>query len=295
MKPFVVQCVDQDGDRFEWPRFIVLGDRSSILADRMIEYAESISLTGWKPDPCAIEIRPFDPDTWLVRQENKLYPEVVFVAISGPLDADDESLLERVVTKIGAQCFIVVDAETGMRPNWQSVVRLPPHRSWDTQWAWGIRVFLDVLLEAVAHRGVICIDPMDILTCLSGRYCELAVFHAEGEGRAVTAVNKAIQSLSSRIDLAGADAFILTFHMGADFQMKEIHQGQRTLKETVDQDKTTIMATHVFTDDARFAISLIAATPLADRWFIKPMDVSPVSWSDLPTEIPHFLQSPEVG
>jgi hypothetical protein len=264
MKSFLVQCIYQDGDRCEWPRFIVLGDRSIILADRMIEYAESISLTGWKSDPCAIETRTFDPDTWLDCQENELYPEEVFVAISGPLDAKDESLLERA-TKIGARCFIVVDAETSIRPNWQSVVRLPPHRSWDAQWAWGIRVFLDVLLEGVAHRGVICTDPMDILTCLSGRLCQLAVFHAEGEGRAVTAVDKAVQSLSGRINLAGADAFVLSFHMGADFRMKEIHQGLETLKEAVDRDKTTIMATHVFTDGARFAISLIAATPLVDR------------------------------
>jgi hypothetical protein len=189
----------------------------------------------------------------------------MFVAISGPLDAEDESLLERVVTKIGTQCFIVVDAETRMHPSWQSVVRLPPHRSWDAQWAWGIRVFLDVLLEAAAHRGVICTDPMDILTCLSGHLCQLAVFHAEGEGRAVTAVDKAVQSLSGRIDLAGADTFVLSFHMGADFRMKEIHQGLETLKAAVDRDKTTIMATHIFTDGARFAISLIAATPLVDR------------------------------
>ena len=264
MKSFLVQCIYQDGDSCGWPRFIVLGDRSTILADRMIEYAQSISLTGWKPDPCAIEIKPFDPDAWLDCLDNELCSEEVFVAITGPLDGEEESLLERVVTKIGTQCFIVVGAKTRMRPSWQSVVRLPPHRSWDAQWAWGIRVFLDVLLEAVTHRGVICIDPMDILTCLSGRLCELAVFHAEGEGRAVTAVNKAVRSLSSRIDLAGADAFILTFHIGADFRMKEIHQGLETLKEAVDQDKTTIMATHVFTEGARFAVSLIAATPLAE-------------------------------
>lgn len=265
MKSFLVQCIHQDGDRCEWPRFIVLGDRSSILADRMIEYAESISLTGWKSDPCAIETRPFDSDTWLDCQENELHPEEVFVAISGPLDAEDESLLERAVAKIGARCFIVVDAETRIRPDWQSVVRLPPHRSWDAQWAWGIRVFLDVLLEAVAHRGLICSDLMDILTCINGRLCELAVFHAEGEGRAVTAVNKAIRSLSRRIDLAGADAFILAFHMGINFQMKEIHQGLEALKEAVDQDKTTIIATHVFTEGTGFAVSLIAATPFTDR------------------------------
>lgn len=194
MKSFLVQCIHQDGDRCEWPRFIVLGDRSSILADRMIEYAESISLTGWKSDPCAIETRPFDPVTWLDCQENELHPEEVFVVISGPPDAEDESLLERAVAKIGARCFIVIDAKTRIRPDWQSVVRLPPHRSWDAQWAWGIRVFLDVLLEAAAHRGLICSDPMDILTCINGRLCELAVFHAEGEGRAVTAVNKAMHS-----------------------------------------------------------------------------------------------------
>lgn len=265
MKSFLVQCVYQDGDRAEWPRFIVLGDRSSILADRMTEYAGSITLTGGEYHPCAIEIKPFDPDTWLDCQENELYPEEVFVAISGPLDAEDESLLERVVAKIGTQCFIVVDAETRMRPSWRSVVRLPPHRSWDAQWAWGIRVFLDMLLEAVAHRGVVCVDPMDILACLNGRLCQLAVFHAEGDGRAVTAVDKAVRSLSSRIDLAGADAFILNFHIGTDFQMKEIHQGLETLKEAVDPDNTTIMATHVFTEGTGFAVSLIAATPLADR------------------------------
>lgn len=280
MKSFLVQCIYQDGDRCEWPRFIVLGDRSSILADRMIEYAESISLTGWRPDPCAIEIKLFDPDTWLGCQEDTSWPGEVFVAISGALDAEDESLLDRIVTKIGTQCFLVVDAETRIRPSWQSVVRLPPHPSWDAQWAWGIRVFLDVLLGAVAHRGVICVDPMDILACLNGRLCQLAVFHAEGEGRAVTAVNKAVRSLSSRIDLASADAFIMTFHMGADFQMKEIHQGMETVKEAVVRDKTTIMAAHVFTDGARFSISLIAATPRADRKVQEADAACPVSRID---------------
>lgn len=265
MKSFVVRCMYEDGDSFEWPRLVVLGKQADTLADRMIEYAESISPADCKPVPVAIEIRPFDLDAWLVLQENASRPDEVFVAISGLLSEGEQSILERVVALLGQHCIIVADAHTELQLGWRSVIRLPPHRTWDAQWAWGIRVVLDVLLEAALHRGVICIDPADILTCIDGRYGEMAVVHAEGEERAVAAVGKVVQSLSGRVDFAAAEAFILTYHAGPDIRMKEIHQGLEALRDKLGQGDTTIMALHVPTDDNRFAVSLIAATPRFKR------------------------------
>jgi hypothetical protein len=263
MKAFYFWTVydDDEGERVGWPRLIVFGDRSAILADRMIEYAESIPVSACKPEPRAIGTELFDPEAWLATD----LPGEVFVAISGELDSQEESLLERIVARVGADCFVVIDAQTERRSNWRSVVQLPPHRSWDAQWAWGIRAFLDLLLEAVVHRGLICFDPMDILTGLSGRLCQIAVCRAEGERRSGVATVKAIRSLSKRLDLGNADVLLLTFYTGEDFQPKEIQQAQAALRNAVDWDNTTTIITHVFTNENRsdrFAVSLIAATPL---------------------------------
>lgn len=261
MKAFLVRCEYEDGDSFEWPQFLVLGRRADVLADRMIEYAESISLAECRPQPVAIKVRPFDVQNWLTMQESTEWVNGFFVAIAGTLDGDECSLLDRAMALSGQHCIIVADAHTPLQPAWRSVIRLPVHRSWDAQWAWGIRVVLDVLLEAAVHRGLICIDPADIRTCIEGRCSQLAVAHAEGEDRTVLAVDKVVQALSARVDLALAESFILTFHAGTDILMREIHQGLEKLKETVDNDGKVIMAAFVPTDDNRFAVSLIASVP----------------------------------
>lgn len=262
MKTFVVRCVDKDGVLNEWPAFVVLGDRSAVLADRMTEYAQSISLNGRESNPCTVEVQPFDVAAPLDQQEYVPWPEGIFVAISGKLDAADESLLERLVTRVGAHCFIVVDAETGIRSSWRSVVRLPPHRSWDAQWAWGLRAFLDVLLEATVHRSLLYIGSEDIVACLKGRLCQIAVSHAEGEGWAAEAAGNVVRSLSKRLDLASADAFILTFHVGTTFLMKDHSQCLATFSAAIDP-AATVTVSELFTDGKRFAVSVIAATPLA--------------------------------
>lgn len=271
MKAFVVRCEYEDGDSFEWPRFVVLGKRADVLADRMIEYAESIFQAECTPQSVAIEVRTFDVQNWLAMQESTEWVNEFFVAIAGALDGEEYCLLERAMALSGQHCIIVADAHTPLQPGWQSVIRLPSHRSWDAQWAWGIRVVLDVLLEAVLHRGLICIDDSYIRACLVGRYSVLAVARAEGEKRADVAVEKAFQSLSGRADLATAEAFILAFHAGPGIRMKEIHQGLESLSEKaeglkklweeVDWRETFIVVTYVPTDDNRFAVSLIASLP----------------------------------
>jgi len=263
MKAFVVRCEYEDGDSYEWPRFVVLGKRADVLADRMIEYAESISSVEGKQQLSAIEIRPFDVHNWLAMQESTGWVNQFFVAIAGTLNGEECSLLDRAVALSGQHCVVVADMHTPLQPAWQSVIHLPPHRSWDAQWAWGIRVVLDVLLEAAVQRGLICFSPEDIRVCLEGRYSELAVAHAEGEDRAVLAVEKVLQALSGRMDLALAEALILTFHAGLDISMREIHLGSARLKDVIVREDATIMVDMVWAEDNRFAVSLIASAPFA--------------------------------
>ena len=260
MESFVVRHADSEGDVFDWPQMVVLGDKADILAARMREYAESLALDGWKPEGNKIGTMRFDLEAWLDIQAASPGFSEIFVAISGALDAEDAALLERIVAKAGQDCLVVVGAGTELAPGWQSVIRLPPHRSWDAQWAWGIRALLDMLLEASVQRGMICIDPMDLLGCMKGRLCQMAVTHADSERRSVLAVEKALQSLASRVDLAAFDAFILAFHVGADLEAREIHQGMEALKDAVDLGDTTIMAMQIPNDANRFAVSLMAAT-----------------------------------
>lgn len=263
MKAFVVRCEYEDGDSYEWPRFVVLGKRADVLADRMIDYAGSISPVDWKLQPNAIETRQFDVQNWLAMQESTGWVNQLFVAIAGTLSGEECSLLDRVLALSGQHCVVLADAHTPLQPAWQSVIRLPPHRSWDAQWAWGIRVVLDVLLEAAVQRGLICFCPDDVRTCLEGRYSELAVAHAEGEDRAVVAVEKVLQALSGRMDLALAEAFILTFHAGSDIRMREMHLGLERLSDSIVREDVTIMWDMVWTEDRRFAVSLIASAPFA--------------------------------
>jgi hypothetical protein len=179
------------------------------------------------------------------------------------LSGEECSLLDHVLALSGQHCVVVTDMHTPLQPAWQSVIRLPPHRSWDAQWAWGIRVVLEVLLEAAVQRGLICFSPEDIRACLEGRYSELAVAHAEGEDRAVFAVEKVLQALSGRMDLALAETFILTFHAGSDFKIREFSRGRERLEDVIVREDVAIMVDMVWTEDNRFAVSLIASAPFA--------------------------------
>lgn len=262
MKAFVVRCEYKGGDSYEWPRIIVLGERADILVGRMFEYAESISVAESKPRPVAYEVRPFDVEEWFAILESAEWRNGFFVAIAGMLNMKESVQFERMQALAGKHCIVVVDAHESLQPGWQSAIRLPPHRSWDGQWAWGIRVVLDLMLEVALHRGLVCIDPEDICIFLEGRYSELAVAHAEGEDRAALAVKKAANALSGRVDFTHAEAFILAFHAGHDARMQEIQQGMRALRERVGNDRKDIVATLVLTDENKFAVSLIASVPI---------------------------------
>lgn len=261
MKAFVVRCKYEDEDSYDWPRIAVLGKRADILANRMIEYAGSIAPAQCKPQVSSISVSPFDLQNWLAMQKSTEVGIGLFVAIAGALGNEEHSLLDLVLAMNGKYCVILADSQTPLEPAWQSAIRLPPHCSWDTQWAWGIRVVLDVLLEAALHRGMICIDPADIQTCIVGRYSELAVAHADGDDRAIFAVRMVIESISKRMDLMAADAFILTFNSGSDFHVKEISSGLEELKDTVDQENAIIMGANIPADGNQFTVTLIASVP----------------------------------
>lgn len=260
MKSFIVGCMYEDDECIEWPRFVVLGDRSVVLADRMIEYTKSISRIDCKPEPSEIRTDLFDPEACLAPS----WVGEIFVAISGKLNPQEESLLERIVTRLGDDCFIVIDAETERRSNWRSVVQLPGYLTREAQWKRGMRTVLDLLLEAVLHRGFVCFDAMDIRTALSGQQCQFAVSAAEGEGRAAVATAAAARSLSQQLELATPDVVFLILYTGMDFKMKEFHQAKEALMDAFDWYDATVFVAHVLSEENRFAVSLIAGLP-SDR------------------------------
>lgn len=258
MNAFVVRYEDGNGDSYEWPRVAVLGKRSRVLAGRMVAYVLWNLQTS-----SGTEVKPFDLNGWLNQQENGACLEDLFVAVTGELDECEEGLLERSIALLGQHCIVVADAHIALRPSWRSVIRLPPHHSWDTEWVWAPRVVLYVLLEAALNRGLVCFDVVDVRRCIEGRYSELAVAFADGEDRAVLAVEKVLQKLSVRMDLALAEAFILTFHADSDINMQEIHLGVTRLKDAIAREDVTILVNMVWTGKKLFSVSLIASAPFA--------------------------------
>ena len=203
---------------------LVLGEGAPVLAERLADYAQSLPGTNW--------MKTLGTLTAVLQPLEHVPPLAgrlpCIIAISGALTHEDILLAAQLV-QVGGHCTVVVDATTGIRPEWTSVIRLPPHRSRDAQWAWAMRVYLDAML----NRGLICLDPPAIQACTQNRISLFTVVHAKGEGRAIVGVERAVQSLARRCDLHACDTFLLLFHSGPDIRIKELHWGIQAFKNAV--------------------------------------------------------------
>ena len=232
--------------------FVALGEGSAILAERCSDYAQSLPATNFTDLLGTLVSLPLPYEALLQLDRNV----PCIIAISGALTEKDIHLAADRV-RLGGHCTVVVDADTEIRPEWNSVVRLPPHRSRDAQWTWGMRVYLDAML----NRGLICMDQADILACTKNRLSQFTVVHTEGEGRAIAGVERAMQSLATRCSLNACDAFLLLFHTGPNIRLKEIHWGVQAFKNAIRArvgDNILLMVGHLPSRDVDFAVSLMA-------------------------------------
>lgn len=234
---------------------VTLGERAAILAERFADYAQSLPGTNWMKMLGTLKAIPQTTEQ-LLHQACHL---PCIIAISGPLTHEDIRLAAQLV-RIGGHCTVVVDAATEIRPEWKSVIRLPPHRSPDAQWAWAMRVYLDAML----NRGLICLDSTNMLACTQHRLSQFTVVHPKGEGRAMAGVDQAMRSLSTRCDLAACDTFLLLFHSGPDIRLKEIHWGIQAFKNAIKLvrgEDYLLMLDHIPDKNVGFAVSLMAGMP----------------------------------
>lgn len=231
---------------------LVLGEGAPVLAERLADYAQSLPSTNWMKTLGTLAAVPQPPEHVLPLASRL----PCIIAISGALTDEDTQLAAQLV-QLGGHCTIVVDAKTELRPEWTSVIRLPPHRSRDAQWAWAMRVYLDAML----NRGLICLDAFAIRACTQNRVSRLTVVHAKGESRAIVGVERAVQSLARRCDLSACDTFLLLFHTGSDVRLKEIHWGIQAFKHAlrgVRDDDYLLMVGHLPHREVGFAVSLMA-------------------------------------
>lgn len=238
---------------------IVLGKGAPVLAERFADYAQSLPGSNWTKTLGTLTAVSQPPEH-LSRLARRL---PCIIAISGALTDEDIRLAEQLV-RLGEHCTVVVDATTEIRPEWTSVIRLPPHRSRDAQWAWTMRVYLDAML----NRGLICLDSTQMLACTQHRLSQFTVVHAKGEGRAMAGVEHAMQSLVTRCDLAACDTFLLLFHSGPDVRLKEIHWGVQAFKNAIKLlrgEDYLLMVGHIPDKNVDFAVSLMAGMPRTVR------------------------------
>lgn len=234
---------------------VSLGEGAGELTARLADYAQSLPHTNWMHKLGQLIAYPLALET-LLSQASRV---PCIIAVSGSL-ADEEIQLAAQLIGLGGHCTVVVDATTGIRSEWTSVIRLPPHRSRDAQWAWCMRVYFDAML----NRGLICVDTHDIQACTKNRMSQFTVVHAEGERRAIEGVEHAVQSLTKRCDLSACDTFLLLFHSGSDFRIKELHWGIQAFKNAIRKsagEDYLLNVGHFPTQGKKFAISLMAGTP----------------------------------
>lgn len=231
---------------------VSLGEGAAVLTERWSDYAQSLPESNWTGLLGKLVALPLTTETLLLHARR--VPCVI--AVSGTLADEGIQLIRRLIER-GGHCTVVVDATTVIRPEWASVVRLPPHRSRDAQWAWGMRVYLDALL----NRGLVCLDPSDVLACTENRLSQFTVVHSEDESRSIAGVERALQSLARRCDLGACDTFLLLFHTGPDVRLKEIHWGVQAFKNAlrrVRDDDYLLMVGHLPHREIGFSISLMA-------------------------------------
>ena len=243
---------DEDPLRQDAALLLVLGEGAPVLAERLADYARSLPGTNWMKTLGTLAALPQPPEH-VLPLDSRL---PCIVAISGALTHEDTQLAAQLV-QLGGHCTVVVDATTGIRPEWTSVIRLPPHRSRDAQWAWGMRVYLDAML----NRGLICLDAFAIQACTQNRISQFTVVHAKGERRAIVGVERAVQSLARRCDLRACDTFLLMFHSGPDVRIKELHWGIQAFKNVVGGLGCVdylVNVGHLPNQSDTFAVSLLA-------------------------------------
>lgn len=234
---------------------LVLGEGAPVLAERLADYAQSLPGTNWMRNLGPLAAAP-QPPNHVLSLASRL---PCIIAISGALTDEDIRLAAQLFL-LGGHCTIVVDATTAIRPEWTSVIRLPPHRSRDAQWAWAMRVYLDAML----NRGLVCLDTFAIQACTQNRLSQFTVVHAKGEGRAILGVEHAVQSLGRRCDLRGCDTFLLLFHSGPDIRIKELHWGIQAFRNVVGRLGCVdylVNVGHLPTQGDKFAVSLLGGTP----------------------------------
>jgi hypothetical protein len=238
---------------------VTLGEGADVLAARLADYAQSLPESNWTKMLGTLTAIPQTAEQLL--HQASLVPCII--AISGALTDDEIRLAEKLV-QLAEHCTVVVDATTEIRPEWKSVLRLPPHRSRDAQWAWAMRVYLDAML----NRGLICLDSANLLACTRNRLSQFTVVHAQGEDRTIEGVKQAMQSLATRCDLGACDAFLLLFHTGPDIRLKEIHWGIQAFKNAIGLirgEDYVLMVGHLPNKDENFAVSLMAGLQRADN------------------------------
>lgn len=243
---------DEDPLRQDAALLLVLGEGAPDLAERLADYARSLPGTNWMKTLGTLAALRQPPEN-VLPLDSRL---PCIVAISGALTREDIQLAAQLV-QLNAHCTVLVDATAEIRPEWTSVIRLPPHRSRDAQWAWAMRVYLDAML----NRGLICLDTFAIQACTQNRLSQFTVVHAKGEGRAIVGVERAVQSLARRCDLRGCDTFLLLFHSGPDIRIKELHWGIQALKNAVGGlgcEDHLLNVGHLPTRGEKFAVSLLA-------------------------------------
>lgn len=248
----LVYFPDEDPGNRDAAVLFVLGDSAPVLADRFRDFVLSLPESNWTQQIGRLAVQPLNREALI--SHSRRIPSVI--AISGALTHEDIRVAAQLI-QLGGHCTVVVDAATAIRPEWTSVIRLPPHRSRDAQWAWGMRVYLDAML----NRGLICLDAFAIQACTQNRASQFTVVHARGEGRAIVGVERAVQSLATRCDLSACDALLLLFHTGPDVRLKELYWGIQAFKNalrSVRDDDYLLMVGHLPHRDVGFAVSLMA-------------------------------------
>jgi hypothetical protein len=238
---------------------VTLGKGAAVLTERFADYAQSLPVSNWTKMLGALTAIPQTTEQLL--HQASLVPCII--AISGALTDEDNWLAAQLV-QLGGHCTVVVDASTEIRPEWKSVIRLPPHRSRDAQWAWAMRVYLDAML----NRGLICLDSTNMLACTENRLSQFTVVHAKGEGRAMAGVEQAMRSIDKRCDLGTCDRFLLLFHSGPDIRIKEIHWGIQSFKNSIKShrgENYLLMVGHIPEKNMDFAVSLMVGIPSLHR------------------------------
>jgi hypothetical protein len=246
---------ESDRSHLDAAVIITLGKDATALAERLRDYVLSIperELTRHHLDPLAV--LPLTPTG--IGEIDRFVPTIV--AISGQLSSEEIAFAARLMER-GGHCTVMVDAETEIRPEWRSVVRLPPGLSRDEQWLSGMQAYL----EALFNFGLIGFDAYMVHECTRSRLCQFSLVHVPAKNKLITSAEAAVQDLARRCDLAACDTFLLLVHWSSWVRMKRIHwivqACRNALAEIRDDEYQFVIAD--LPSDSGFAISLMAGTP----------------------------------